>query len=270
MEKGKVSLRSLGFMFLFSMFTIQLCYAQGAGYRISPEELNRARELPFISWDIKKDGEMKSLENLVSLGEKEEKIVKIIVRKVDEEEGQNYPLIQRREEKDLGGAITIIDQLLVLGEKIWNLVLKGKPVIRIEHTPMSVLPHFLESTPNPLELENWQIPKTVKYNYVALTNFGNEAVNFTYAVQFSYGGSYGGKGKYLTGVNIVPLNVKLRWNFQFDAKTYVDSVTNLRTKDDPVAAVTMRINYNFTSMTTASLANESYHITGEGEVLPLQ
>jgi len=51
-------------------------------------------------------------------------------------------------------------------------------------------------------------------------------VDFTFRVVFLYGGNYQGKGKYLTGITVIPSNVDVMWGYKFDCKVSIPDTVN--------------------------------------------
>ncbi len=168
------------------------------------------------------------------------------------------------------GGSQIITQIITVGQRIWDLVKQGTPVVRSSDEAVNVLPVVNGTTLTAFDLENWSLPVMHQYKFVAKNALGFEAVNMTYGVTYSHGGQFEGKGKYLSGVNVYPMNVTVGWGYEFDASSQVLGVTNLKTKEDPLAAITLKLQYTAKSLGRAILSNESYHIIGDGRIVPLQ
>lgn len=174
-----------------------------------------------------------------------------------------------------GRVISTARDVVALGEAIYDLVNKGKPSNVTEYAPISVVPRDPNvprdpSQPlvylDPFELEGFSMP--VEKNFMAkVKDFkGKEAVQFTYKVVYSYGGSYNGKGKYLTNVMIVPGSIKTGYGWEFNASMKPAMIMNHGTKDDPIAGVMLTIKYQMNGMRTAHERNDTIHITGAGQL----
>jgi hypothetical protein len=166
-----------------------------------------------------------------------------------------------------GQVISVARDLVALGEAIYELVSKGKPKNVSEYAPISVVPKdpMTKEFVDPFDLENFSMP--VEKNFIARINnaFGKEVVTFKYKVLFSHGGSYNGAGQYLTGVIIVPGEVKTSWGWEFNASMKLSGVMNHGTRGNPVAGVMVTVKYQMNGFSAALERNDTMHITGRGE-----
>ena len=171
-----------------------------------------------------------------------------------------------------GRVIQTARDMVALGEAIYELVKKGKPTNTTEYAPISVVPRdpSTKEHVDPFDLENFSIP--VEKNYTAkITNgLGKEVVVFNYRVIYSYGGSYNGTGKYLTGVNIIPGSVRTSYGWDFNATMKLSGIMNHGSRLDPVAGVMVTIKYQMNSWSNAFERNDTIHITGRGELRSYQ
>jgi hypothetical protein len=169
-------------------------------------------------------------------------------------------------DKGLGEVIMAIDKLLALGKKIWKIVEAGKPVVQTAFAPtVSVLPNVESPNTAFYEMENWSMPKVRSYKVAYKNLLGMEVVSFTYGVYYQYNGTYKGKGRYLTGINVDARDVKVSWGFEFNASSSVVAIMNRGSGENPNAGVTIRINYLAKSVMREIRSSESFHLTGKGE-----
>lgn len=168
----------------------------------------------------------------------------------------------------IGEVIAVADQIIAFGERVYAIVKKGKPVVNTSYAPISVLPRAKqgERTIEAMDLEGWRYPKSVKYKITYKNGFGMNVVVFTYSVNFSYGGSYNGKGKYITNAQIVPEDLTVQWGFEFNASSKLVGIVNNGTKASPVAGATVIISYSVDSVISSSKSNVSYHFVGDGQI----
>ena len=166
--------------------------------------------------------------------------------------------------------LEVIKAIVALGERAWDLVVMGKPILRSNHVPISVLPQVEGRDIIPMDLERWSLPKSKTFSFSAKGRTGKELVKFDYAVHFTHSGSFNGKGKFLAAVNITPLKIKVRWGQKFNSHTELLEVVNHGTKENPVVSALMKITYTITSMTKTTQSSEMYHIVGDGRIIPLQ
>ncbi|MBG08981.1 MAG: hypothetical protein CME68_09500 [Halobacteriovoraceae bacterium] len=164
----------------------------------------------------------------------------------------------------------VIKAIVALGERAWDLVVMGKPIVRSNHVPIAVLPQIEGRDIIPMDLERWSLPKSKTFSFSAKGRTGKELVKFDYAVHFTHSGQFNGKGKFLAAVNITPLKIKVKWGQKFNSHTELLEVVNHGTKENPIVSALMKITYTITSMTKTTQASEMYHIVGDGRVIPLQ
>lgn len=167
-----------------------------------------------------------------------------------------------------GKIISMTKDMVALGEVIYTLVQKGKPTSTTDYAPISVVPKdpTTKDYIDPFELENFSMPVQKVFSAKIKSLTGKDIVSFTYKVIYSYGGSYNGAGKYLTGVQIVPaaINVKFGWDFKMTMK--LGGIMNHGTKADPVAGVLVAVKYSMSSWGRTEERNDTVHITGLGQL----
>ena len=166
--------------------------------------------------------------------------------------------------------LEVIKAIVALGERAWDLVVMGKPILRSNHEPISVLPQVEGRDIIPMDLELWSLPKSKTFSFSAKGRTGKELVKFDYAVHFTHGGKFNGKGQFLAAVNITPIKIKVKWGQKFNSHTQLLEVVNHGTKENPIVSALMKVTYTITSMTKTTQASEMYHIVGDGRVIPLQ
>lgn len=169
--------------------------------------------------------------------------------------------------KSLGQVIATLESLIAFGKKVYAIVEKGKPVVNVNlKNKVSVLPNVEQPQVAMYGMTNWQAPKTRVYEVVFKNLYGMKVVKFNYAVTFEYGGKHDGKGAYIAGARIAADSVNVSWGFKFDATADAVSIVNRGSKEDPVAAVTFKLNYTAKSILKEIQSEESFYITGEGAV----
>lgn len=166
-----------------------------------------------------------------------------------------------------GKVISAARDMVALGEAIYELVKKGKPSNVTEYAPISVVPKdpTTKEIIDVFDLEGFSMPVQRTYTTKIKNGVGKVLVNFTYKVMYSYGGSYNGAGKYLTGVIIVPQSVRTNFGWDFNASMKLSGMMNHGTKASPVAGVMITIKYQMNSWSSAFERNDTIHITGRGE-----
>lgn len=170
--------------------------------------------------------------------------------------------------EQVGRVIGVAREVVGLGEAIYDLAKKGKPTNVTEFAPISIVPKnpTTKEYIDPFDLDNFSMP--VEKNFVASVKNtrGKEVVSFKYKVFYSYGGSFNGTGKYLTGVIIVPSEIKTSFGWDFNASMKLTGIMNHGTKENPVAGAMITVKYQFNSWFKAYERNDTVHITGNGDL----
>lgn len=169
---------------------------------------------------------------------------------------------------DIGKVIEIVDGLIALGEKIYPIVEAGKPVLTSNLPVTHVIPNIPDSAPDFTfsAMENWQAPRSRSYKVVYKNVYGVEVISFTFAMNYQYGGSYDGAGKYLTGVFISAKNIHVSWGFEFSASTEIISLTNRGTKENPVAGLTLQLSWTAKTILSEIQSSKVIHVSGDGSI----
>lgn len=177
------------------------------------------------------------------------------------------PLTQADPIERAGRVIKIGRELVALGEEVYKLVDKGRPHIKTSYAPISVMPKVDGKAVDVMSTDYWSPLTTETYetNYYNLYNVN--IVKFRYKVMFSYGGSYQGKGSYLTSVQIVPEYVHALFGFDFTANMILGGIANLSGKEDPVAEATLHIEYTIASLLKKEARVDTITVTGKGQVI---
>jgi hypothetical protein len=176
--------------------------------------------------------------------------------------------VEVRQKANVGEVIAIAREIIAFGKEVYKIVEAGKPVVNTSYAPISVLPYdkTLGKNIDPMDLENWRAPRSKKYQVTYTNGFGMNVVDFTYSVNFSYGGSFNGKGLYITNAEIVPENVSVAWGYTFNAKMKLVGLTNRGTKLSPVAGATLTLYYSVSTVLKEDQNNISYFLSGDGTI----
>ncbi len=167
---------------------------------------------------------------------------------------------------DIGKVIAVGKELVALGEDVYKLLDKGRPVVQTDHAPISVLPKIGDKTVDVFELENWSMPKTKKFKITYKNGFGSTVVRFDYLVIATTGGTYNGKGAYLTGVQIIPSNIHVSFGFDLSAVMKLQSLSNQGTKLSPIAGAVMVLKYRVGNMLGMNESNDTVFVNGNGVI----
>jgi hypothetical protein len=172
--------------------------------------------------------------------------------------------------QDAGKIISSIKDLVALGEDIYKLITKGRPNITTDYAPISVLPKDKEGKPvDIMELENWSMPVVKKVRTSFKNSWGNEMAVFEYSLVFSHSGSYEGNGAFITAAQIVPSRIQLRWGYDFESTMKLTGIQNHGSRVSPVAGAILGVKYRLLSMLQAIETNDTFHLTGKGDIRKL-
>lgn len=163
-----------------------------------------------------------------------------------------------------GKVISVARDLVALGEDIYRLVSKGKPNVTTSYDPISVIPKVDGHPVDLMDTESWSMPQKRTYQLALKNLYGIEVISFRYSVMYSYNGSYDGKGKYITAAQIQPDYVNVLWGFDFSATMKLSGIQNQGTRQAPVAAATLRIEYTASNVLNSRTIGDTFFITGTG------
>lgn len=166
------------------------------------------------------------------------------------------------------GVIEDLKDFVVLGEKVYDLVQKGRPTVSTSFAPISFVPKIDSEPVNPLEMEGFKVPRSKTYKISYVNMLGVEVVNFKFSIIYSYGGSYKGKGKYLAGI-YVSSNIQTGYMYDFKATMTVASATNIGTIEDPIAGVTLSLEHQVKTFSKHTNKTQNFFIDGNGNFTKL-
>lgn len=175
-------------------------------------------------------------------------------------DSSTVPPLERDGLRPLTDGITL-DQIINIGQKIWTIVEKNKPVVNLKIQKAEVLPLGAKDW---AELECWQVPESKVFRVSYKNGFGMTAVNIALRVNYTYGGRVNGLGRYLSQVTVLPAELDVIWGFKLDGEVRVATPTNAGTKESPVAGVQMDVNWVITTPLKYSESTESFYVQGDG------
>ncbi|MBC7465388.1 MAG: hypothetical protein H7256_05295 [Bdellovibrio sp.] len=157
----------------------------------------------------------------------------------------------------------IVDKVINIGSKVWNVVEKGQPVQNYQNVAASALPQNLADW---TQLENWKDPQTKVIKVSYKNYFGYEVVNFTYRVTVVAGGSYRGVGQYIRYAAVEPVAMTTSYLYTFDAKASVDSVYNKGTAADPLAGMILNVRWDVSTVISKGHGSHQFYLDGAGAI----
>lgn len=186
--------------------------------------------------------------------------VKMTIQEVTEEKDFSYLGHQKA---DVGAGLVIIDQIVNIANKIWQIIAQNAPVSTIDTKYAAAVPEGITAWN---QLSEWKKPKTYVYGFSATNLYGVTMVDVKYKVIYTYGGKYKGKGYYLTGVTVTPTTVDVGWGYRFSLGASVpdSTITNIGTSENPVAALQLKMTWKISTVMKDSTGTSIYYIQGDG------
>lgn len=170
-----------------------------------------------------------------------------------------------------GRVIQASRDVVALGEAVYELINKGRPVINTSYEPLSVVPKdpMTKEFIDPMDMEGFSMPVEKMYR-TRIKAFGmTDAVVFEYKIIYSYGGSYNGAGKYLSGVNVIPVRVIAKRGYSVNSSMSMTGMMNHGTRANPIIGVMITVKYQIGNMNKMMERNDTFHITGAGQMRSL-
>lgn len=168
---------------------------------------------------------------------------------------------------DLDELEVIVDKVINIGSKVWAIVEKNRPVVNVDAAPVaSAVPQGVRTW---ADLGGWSSPATRAYRVVFENVYGIDVVDFTFRITYTYGGSFKGKGRYLTNVTIVPANLSVAWFYKFAANVQVKNVTNAGSTASPLAGMELQLNYAIDTAVKHEQSSLQYYVRGDGHFVDL-
>ena len=165
---------------------------------------------------------------------------------------------------DTSFGIGDLGDIIEIGEKIWQIIEQGKPVVNVQQMPMvAALPKGFNCWQS---LANWSAPATQSYQVTYKNAYGMAVVDFKYRLQYSYGGQVGGVGKYLANVTIVPSDLNVDWGYEFDSGVQVGDALNVGSDSAPVAGMDMTLNWVVKTVLKQNNSSSHFFVQGDGNV----
>lgn len=155
----------------------------------------------------------------------------------------------------------IVDKIINIGTKIWNVLEKGKPVASYKNAKASAVPQNITAWQ---QLSGWKNPQSKYYEILYKNVYGVEVAKLVYKIIYLSGGSYKGQGKYIGYVSVEPQEFKTFYMYTFNVQAGVESVYNKGTSENPIAGMIININWTVSTILFKETQSHSYQIDGLG------
>jgi hypothetical protein len=165
-----------------------------------------------------------------------------------------------------GRVIGVARELVALGEDIYRLVQKGRPNVTSTYAPLSIVPNENGRAVDPMSLEYMRGPKRQTWTVVYKNIYGMAVVTLRYSAVFNCGGSYNGKGAYITNAQIIPEYINVLFGFDYDVTMRVAGIQNSGSRQDPIAGATLVLSHSARSVMNTRISEEKIFISGRGQL----
>lgn len=165
--------------------------------------------------------------------------------------------------ENVNNTIDTIDRIVNLMQKVFEIIEKNQPVVNINVNYANAVPYGVTHW---TQLQGWSKPATKKYAFSMKNAYGMEVVKVTYQVHYTYNGNYQGKGKFLTGVTVEPLNVETAWGYKVSLTAEVpdSTIVNVGTHDNPIAAMQVQLKWTVHTIVKDITSKAIYYVQGDG------
>ncbi|MBI4656877.1 MAG: hypothetical protein HY746_09065 [Elusimicrobia bacterium] len=159
----------------------------------------------------------------------------------------------------------ILEKIINLGEKIFAIIEKNKPVVDIKVNYANAVPYGITHW---TQLAGWLKPKTQAYEFSMKNLYGSQVVKVKYQVHWTHNGQFKGKGKFLTGVTIEPISVTAAWGYTVNLVAEVpdSTIANVGTDEDPVASMQVQLKWKVATMLKEIDEKVIYYVQGDGYI----
>ncbi len=198
-------------------------------------------------------------------------IDKVEVQEVELDEFDKAAITLNDIDTTLGQVISVTDKFITLGSKVWKIIVANKPSLTTKFaSPISILPKNVKDEDSFGMMAGWSEPIIKKY-VINLKNFyGMTVVSFSYAILMQAGGTdESGKGKYITGLTVIPSGIYVGWGWTFNASSELINVANKGTIQNPIASANIAIDYSATTVLNELKSRLVFHVDANGKVVPL-
>ncbi|RYZ70243.1 MAG: hypothetical protein EOP09_06405 [Proteobacteria bacterium] len=154
-----------------------------------------------------------------------------------------------------------IGEIIRIGSQIWKIIEKNAPVVDQKFQTVSLVPQGITSWN---QLGTWSVPESRVFKKVYTNVYGMNVVEFNYRIAYTPGGSFEGKGKYLSRVEIEAATLNVAWGYKFNATGEIVNPTNAGTASDPIAGTELRMNWQINTPLRHMQSSDRFYVRGDG------
>lgn len=155
----------------------------------------------------------------------------------------------------------IWDEITRIGRELWKIVVDNQPEVNARFQSASALPRGVTCWD---VMDTWAAPSAKTFQVSMKNGWGVEVINFVYRIVYTYGGSYQGRGQYLSSVKVIPANLNVAWGFKINVNASIPQVFNGGTAADPIANMEVVVDWTVRNPITFIQRSSVYHVSGDG------
>ena len=153
-----------------------------------------------------------------------------------------------------------IDQVINIGQKVWEIVKANQPVVNVSSKFANALPSGLASS---AELTGFSDIESSSVRLWGTNLYGVTVYDITLTAIHQYGGQYQGKGRYLETVAIIPSDIYVVWGYRVDYTVESVTTTNGGTAENPIAKIALSAKFKASTVLTKIEKNTVYQFRGD-------
>ncbi len=150
---------------------------------------------------------------------------------------------------------------IAVGKEIWTIIKENQPVMNTTYNAVSVLPKEVTAWD---QMAGWQAPKSTVYQVTYKNFYGVDVIRFSYRLTYTSGGTYNGKGQYLSNVSVSPVHVRVLWGFELNSDVKIKNIQNTASLDSPVPGVEVEVGYNISTIFVKEENAQVFYVRGDG------
>lgn len=160
-------------------------------------------------------------------------------------------------------AALIVDKIVNIGEKIWSVVEKGRPVQNFHNTVANALPANASTW---TDLISWKQPETKVIGMSYKNAYGIEVVRFVYRIILLSGGSVNGVGNYIGYAAVEPVELTTAFMYTFNSEAVVVNIFNKGTNENPLAGMILTVRWSVETVVKKSAGSHTFFMDGVGHI----
>jgi hypothetical protein len=177
------------------------------------------------------------------------------------------PALSNKSNPTIPGALAATKEFIALGKQVYKIIEAGRPVVSSKSEPVQILPNDKSGElVDAFSLSDWSEPVVKKYRIRAKNYLGMSPATFEFILIFTPGGRFEGKGYYITGAQIKPTKMDVKWGYTLNAEFKVQSIMNAGSSKNPIAAAVLAIDYTISTVLQENTASRLFYINGLGKV----